>query len=66
MLAGDAFKMAESLRANFAEMKRTFLLPALEKINALTPLKVSMTEADNGKLVFSILARPLQLPPLNT
>lgn len=65
MLAGDAFKMAESLRANFAEMKRTFLVPAMEKINALTPLKVSMTEADNGKLVFSILARPLQLPPLN-
>lgn len=57
--------MAESLRANFTEMKRTFRLPALEKINALTPLRVSMTGADNGRLVFSILARPLQLPPLN-
>lgn len=33
----------------------------MEKINALTPLKVSMTGADNGKLVFSILARPLHL-----
>lgn len=35
----------------------------MEKINALKPLQVSMTRADNGKLVFSILARPLY--PLN-
>lgn len=30
----------------------------------LTPLKVSMKEDDNGRLIFSILARPLQIPPL--
>lgn len=35
----------------------------MEKINALTPLKVSMNGADNGN-VFFILARPLQLYPL--
>ncbi|WP_206404688.1 replication initiation protein [Erwinia billingiae] len=57
--------MPESLRANFAEMKITFLVPAMGKINALTPLKVSVTGADNGKLVFSFLPRPLPMPPLN-
>lgn len=61
MLAGGASKMPESLCADITEMKRTFLVPTMEKINALTPLKVSMTEAGDGRLMFSILARPLQL-----
>ena len=60
----DRYELPDSQRANFAEMKRTFLLPAMEKINTLTPLKVSMKEENNGKLVFSIIARPLHLPPL--
>jgi plasmid replication initiation protein len=60
----DRYELPDSQRANFAEMKRTFLVPAMEKINSLTPIKVSMKETDNGKLIFSILARPLQLPSL--
>jgi hypothetical protein len=38
-----------------AEMKRTFLNPALKNINESTPLKASMSQDDNGKLIFTIL-----------
>lgn len=55
------YELPESQRSNFAEMKRTFLTPALEKINKLTPLKVIMKEAD-GRLIFNILSAPLSLP----
>jgi hypothetical protein len=59
MLAGEASNMPQSLRANFAEINITFLVPAMGKTNALTPLKVSVTGADNGKLVLSFLPLPL-------
>lgn len=35
----ERFMLPESQRSNFAEMKRTFINPALKKINADTPLK---------------------------
>ena len=57
----ERYELPDSQKNNFAEMKRTFLTPAIEKINSHTPLKVSMTE-DSGKLLFSILVAPLTLP----
>ncbi|EAX7089529.1 replication initiation protein [Salmonella enterica] len=47
--------LPESQRSNFAEMKRTFINPALKKINANTPLKAAMTQNDDGRLVFTIV-----------
>jgi Initiator Replication protein. len=46
--------LPESQRSNFAEMKRTFINPALKKINVNTPLKAAMTQNDDGRLVFTI------------
>ncbi|EPX2831296.1 RepB family plasmid replication initiator protein [Klebsiella pneumoniae] len=46
---------SESQRSNFAEMKRTFINPALKKINANTSLKAAMTQNDDGRLVFTIV-----------
>lgn len=53
----DRFLLPESQRNNFAEMKRTFLNPALKKINENTPLKAAMTQNDDGKLIFTIVDR---------
>lgn len=50
----DRFMLPPSQRANMAEMKRTFLNPALKNINENTPLKASMRQED-GKLIFTIL-----------
>ncbi|HBC5730538.1 TPA: replication initiation protein [Escherichia coli] len=36
-------------------MKRTFINPVLKKINANTPLKVAMTQNEDGRLVFTIV-----------
>ncbi|MEA9392655.1 replication initiation protein [Acerihabitans sp. TG2] len=57
----ERYELPDSQKTNMAEMKRTFLVPAIEKINAQTPLKISMKE-DSGKLIFSILSVPLTLP----
>ncbi|WP_323612637.1 replication initiation protein [Pectobacterium versatile] len=57
----ERYELPESQRINFAEMKRTFINPALEKINSLTPLKVSMKEQE-GKLIFSIISKQPSLP----
>ncbi|PAC07772.1 RepA [Enterobacter sp. 10-1] len=46
---------SESQRSNFAEMKRTFINPALKKINANTSLKAAMTQNDDSRLVFTIV-----------
>lgn len=51
----ERFMLPESQRSNFAEMKRTFINPALKKINANTPLKAAMTQNDDGRLVFTIV-----------
>lgn len=51
----ERFMLPESQRSNFAEMIRTFINPALKKINANTPLKAAMTQNNDGRLVFTIL-----------
>ncbi|EFF9746337.1 replication initiation protein [Escherichia coli] len=51
----ERFMLPESQRSNFAEMKRTFINPALKKINANTPLKAAMTQNEDGRLVFTIV-----------
>lgn len=51
----DRFLLPESQRSNMAEMKRTFLNPALKKINDNTPLQAAMSQSDDGKLVFTIV-----------
>lgn len=50
----ERYQLPESQRQNFAEMRRTFLLPALKKISENTPLSAAMTETEDGKLVFTI------------
>jgi len=47
--------LAESQKTNKAEMKRTFLEPAIKKINEKTPLKVSHKTLEDGKFPFSVL-----------
>lgn len=51
----DRFKLPDSQRNNFAELKRTFLNPAIKKINDHMPLKASYKRTDNGKLIFTIV-----------
>ncbi|AST67336.1 RepB family plasmid replication initiator protein [Kosakonia cowanii] len=57
----ERYELPESQRTNLAEMKRTFINPALDKINSQTPLRVSMKEED-GRLIFSIVSSLLTLP----
>nr|WP_263452917.1 replication initiation protein [Escherichia coli] len=51
----ERFMLPESQRSNFAEMKRTFINPALKKINANTRTKAAMTQNEDGRLVFTIV-----------
>jgi len=53
--------LPQSQKSNFAEMKRTFIVPALKKIAENTPISASMSESDEGKLIFTIVskAKPL-------
>ncbi len=44
-----------SQKNNIAEMKRTFPEPALKKINEKTPLKVTYTTEEDGRLLFNFL-----------
>lgn len=55
----ERFMLPASQQSNSAEMKRTFLEPALKKINEKTPLKVSYRTEDDGRLIFSFLDKPL-------
>ncbi|MGP2446618.1 plasmid replication initiation protein [Pantoea ananatis] len=55
----ERFMLAESQKTNKAEMKRTFLEPAIKKINEKTPLKVSYKTLDDGKFMFSVLDKLL-------
>jgi plasmid replication initiation protein len=50
----ERFMLPESQRQNVAELKRTFLEPALRQINDRTPLAVTYQAESSGKLVFSI------------
>ncbi|MEB2478221.1 replication initiation protein [Citrobacter freundii] len=56
----ERFLLPDSQRSNFAEMKRTFINPALKKINDSTPLQAAMTQSEDGKLVFTILDKTAQ------
>lgn len=56
----ERFGLPDSQRNNFAEMKRTFLTPALEKINETMPLLAEMTRNDKGQLIFTIVKRKPQ------
>lgn len=51
----ERFMLAPSQRTNMAEMKRSFLNPALKNINDNTPLKASMSQDEEGRLIFTIL-----------
>ncbi|ECZ5235232.1 replication initiation protein [Salmonella enterica subsp. enterica serovar Enteritidis] len=53
----ERFSLPESQRANFSEMKRSFLTPALKKINANTPLEAALTRNEKGQLIFSIIEK---------
>lgn len=53
----DRFMLPASQRTNVAELKRTFLTPALKNINENTPLKASMRQGEDGRLIFTIVDR---------
>ncbi|EHQ9605821.1 TPA: replication initiation protein [Escherichia coli] len=53
----ERFSLPSSQRTNFSEMKRSFLTPALKKINENTPLEAALTRNDKGQLVFSIIEK---------
>ncbi|HAT24288.1 MAG: replication initiation protein [Pantoea sp.] len=55
----ERFMLPKTQQINKAEMKRTFLEPALKKINDKTPLKVSYKIEDDGRMIFSVLDKPL-------
>lgn len=57
----ERFMLPASQKNNSAEMKRTFLEPAIKKINEKTPLKVSYNTADDGRFIFNIIDKPLNL-----
>ncbi|WP_426575304.1 replication initiation protein (plasmid) [Xenorhabdus stockiae] len=48
----ERFVLPNSQRANLAEMKRSFLDPALKQINEKTPLKVNYNVDNSGKFLF--------------
>jgi plasmid replication initiation protein len=51
----ERFMLPASQKSNIAEMKRTFLEPALKKINDKTPLKVNYKTEEDGRLLFNFL-----------
>ena len=51
----DRFLLPESQQKNLAELKRSFLDPALKQINEKTPLFAKYRIDDSGKFLFSIL-----------
>ena len=51
----DRFMLPESQKTNRAELKRSFIDPAIKNINKNTSLKVSYTESNNGDFVFNFL-----------
>nr|WP_130983412.1 transposase [Klebsiella pneumoniae] len=51
----ERFMLPASQKNNIAEMKRTFLEPALKKINEKTPLKVTYTTEEDGRLLFNFI-----------
>ncbi|EPT1451949.1 replication initiation protein [Escherichia coli] len=52
----ERYELPDSQRLHFSEMKRTFLDPAIKKINAHTALKASYEVLEDGRLVFTIVA----------
>lgn len=59
----ERYQLPLSQRQNFAEMRRTFINPALKKISENTPISASMTETQEGKLVFTIIEKKSSLSP---
>jgi len=55
----ERFMLASSQKQNRAEMKRTFLDPAIKKINDKTPLKVSYQVHEDGRFIFNFLDQSL-------
>lgn len=55
----ERFMLADSQKSNKAEMKRTFLEPAIKKINEKTPLKVSYKTLEDGKFLFNVIDKLL-------
>ena len=53
----ERFMLPDSQRNNFAEMKRTFLDPALKLISEKTPLSVSYAVDNEEKLIFTIVPK---------
>jgi plasmid replication initiation protein len=53
----ERFELPKSQRENTFEMRRTFLEPALKKINEHTPLEAAMTMGDDGKMIFTIVEK---------
>src|SRR5471030_1296044 len=53
----ERYQLPRSQQENFAEMKRTFIQPALKKIAENTPITASMAETDDGKLIFTIVQK---------
>ncbi|WP_439234736.1 replication initiation protein [Klebsiella pneumoniae] len=51
----DRFVLLESQQKNLAELKRSFLDPALKQINEKTPLLAKYSIDDSGKFLFSII-----------
>ncbi|MER2310523.1 replication initiation protein, partial [Klebsiella pneumoniae] len=51
----DRFLLPESQQKNLAELKRSFLDPALKQINEKTPLLAKYSIDDSGKFLFSII-----------
>ncbi|BEC21084.1 hypothetical protein VEE70_43660 (plasmid) [Escherichia coli] len=47
--------LPESQQKNLAELKRSFLDPALKQINEKTPLLAKYSIDDSGKFLFSII-----------
>ncbi|TQC70101.1 replication initiation protein (plasmid) [Pantoea dispersa] len=55
----ERFMLADSQKSNKAEMKRTFLEPAIKKINEKTPLKVSYKTLEDGRFLFNVIDKLL-------
>ncbi|MGT6068043.1 hypothetical protein ACRWXZ_24775, partial [Escherichia coli] len=55
----ERFVLPESQQKNLAELRRSFLDPALKQINEKTPLKASYSIDSNGKFLFSVINKPL-------
>lgn len=55
----ERFVLPDSQKNNLAELKRTFLEPALKQINDRTPLSVRYQSDDKGKFVFTFMEKPL-------